>query len=74
MKKKTLLFGTALMFTAMFFTTSCNKAVDNLTGTCYECINTAISPDPVETCDNICVDGLTCVADYRALSYTCNQK
>jgi len=69
MKKKTLLFGAALMLTAMFFTTSCKKTVENLTGTCYECVHATLGT--TSTCDNTCVDGLSCVVDYRALSYTC---
>lgn len=71
MKKKTLLFGAGLMLAGVIFTAGCKKAVENLTGTCYTCTHATLTD--TSTCDNTCVDGVTCVADLRAADYTCTQ-
>ncbi|MDH5476653.1 MAG: hypothetical protein OEX22_13225 [Cyclobacteriaceae bacterium] len=71
MKKKTLLFGAALMLTAMFFT-GCKSAVENaLSVTCYTCTHTdpVTYPDVPEACDAL---GTTTVTDsYKLQGYTC---
>ena len=52
MKKKTLLFGTALMFTAMFFTAGCSKTVDSLTTqVCTVCIENTTQISLGEICN-----------------------
>lgn len=72
MKKKTLLFGAALMLTAMFFTTSCKDAVENaLSANCYTCTHT----DPAfDTANDICdIAGIDQTSYYTTLGYNCTK-
>ncbi|MDH5366451.1 MAG: hypothetical protein OEW67_05650 [Cyclobacteriaceae bacterium] len=69
MKKKTLLFGSALMLTAMFFTTSCKKAVeDALVNDCYTCT----SSDGLDVLTDVCdVAGVSFTQSWIDMGYTC---